>query len=161
MVNLRIIEKRWVGGRWRLGFLFFSVNKIEFEWWYEMMMRGSKWTKEYFMLDFNFRSNHKCGLVWVRRDNISKMKSGVSIGWVHQFFGFKNQKARTKPNQNGLSCFVGFVWTAYIPSKLTWPKQLSLFEHLDRHNIGGMYNSFNWAKGLNEIMFRVRNSNNL
>jgi hypothetical protein len=46
------------------------------------------------MLDFNFELNHKC----VRRDNITKMGSEVSIGSVHRFFGCQNKKPRTGPN---------------------------------------------------------------
>jgi hypothetical protein len=38
------------------------------------------------MLDFNFDLNHKC----VRRDNITKMESAVSIGSVHRFIGSQN-----------------------------------------------------------------------
>lgn len=39
-----------------------------------MMMRES--VKEYFILGFNFGPNNKC----LRRDNFSKMVSGVTIG---------------------------------------------------------------------------------
>jgi len=89
------------------------------------------------MLEFNFWPNHKC----VRRDNINKMGSGVTIGSVHRFLGSQNKKLRTEPNKVGLDWFgsvlirtiqcripfwfgsvwtfgfVGFVQTTYTPMK--------------------------------------------
>jgi len=56
-----------------------------------MMIEENEWIKEYFMLDFNFGPNHKC----TRRDNISKMGSGVTIGSVHWFLRSQNENPRT------------------------------------------------------------------
>jgi len=64
-------------------------------------MRESEWIKEYFMLGFNFGPNHKC----VRRNNISKMGSEVTIGSVHRSIGSQNEKPRTEPNKIGLGWF--------------------------------------------------------
>jgi len=66
-----------------------------------MMMREIEWIKEYFMLDFNFGSNHK----GVRRDNISKIGSEVTISSVHRFLGSQNEKPRTEPNKVYLDWF--------------------------------------------------------
>jgi len=42
----------------------------------------------------------------MRRDNISKMENGVSIGSVHQFLGSQNKKPRIEPNKLDLDWFV-------------------------------------------------------
>jgi len=57
-------------------------------------MGESEWFKEYLLLGFNFGLNHLC----VKRDNINKIGSGVSIGSVHRFIGFQNQKLVTEQN---------------------------------------------------------------
>jgi len=45
----------------------------ESRWWDETMIGESEWIKEYFMLGFNFKFNHKCA--WWR---IILVKWGVS-----------------------------------------------------------------------------------
>ena len=42
--------------------------------------------------------DHTC----VRKDNISKMESEVTIGSVHRFFRSLNEKPKTEPNKVGL-----------------------------------------------------------
>lgn len=51
------------------------------------MMRESERGKEYFMLGFNFKFDDKC----LRRDNISKTGSGLTLVW---FIGFLNLKIK-------------------------------------------------------------------
>jgi len=51
------------------------------------------------MLGFNFGSNHKC----VRRDNISKIESELTIGSIHRSFDLKMKNR--EPNKVGLDWF--------------------------------------------------------
>jgi len=74
-------------------------------WWWEKV---NKLRSIYFMLNFNFGTNHK----YLRSDNISKMGSGVTIGSVHRFLKSQNEKPRIEPNNVGLDWFSSILnWT--------------------------------------------------
>jgi len=94
------------------------------------------------MLSFNFGPNNKC----LRRDNISKMERGVTIGFLDLKMKNQNRTKQgrfklvwfgSKPNQTSSNTssvwtigFVGFVRTTYTPSREAYSSRHIFFVQL-------------------------------